>query len=236
MSAFISGQSVNLLLDGLPDKELRGILDHCEQVDLMFGAVLRQPDQPIAYVYFPISGVISLITVLLGHPPLGLAMIGNEGMLDAVLVLSDHLLPTRGAVVQNAGKAWRMKTSKLRQQLRKSPILLFRLNHYLYLQIAQISRSSGCTHFHEIEPRLARWLLMTHDRIHSDCFHLTHELLADMLGVRRSGVTVAAGAVQFRKLISYNRGDIKILDRKGLEATACECYCVVKNENSVLLS
>lgn len=152
-------------------------------------------------------------------------------MLGATLVLGVNATPMR-AVVQGAGTALRMAVADARRELHRSEMLHI-IGRYLYLLISQLARSSACTRFHEIEPRLARWLLMTHDRAHADHFHLTHEFLADMLGVRRSGVSMAAGKLQRKKLIGYHRGAINVLDRKGLEAAACTCYAlsVVHEEN-----
>ncbi|MCY1279391.1 Crp-like helix-turn-helix domain protein [compost metagenome] len=214
---------VNLLLDGLPRHERQRILHHCEPVELVFGRILCEPDRPFRHLYFPLTGFISLVATLSGHRPLELGLIGNEGMLGATLALGVALAPTR-AVVQGTGSALRIGVVQLRQELRDSPRLLRALQRYLYVLMVQLSQNAACGHFHEVEPRLARWLLMTHDRAHADHFHLTHEFLADMLGVRRSGVTIAAGALQQRRLIHYSRGEITILDRRGLEAAACECY------------
>ena len=214
---------VNRLIEGLPRRERQRFLQQCETVDLTFGDILCEPEQPFAHVYFPLRGFISLVATLTGHQPLEMGLIGNEGALGATLVLGVNAAPMR-AVVQGKGTALRMSAAQLRQELRDSPRLERRLSHYLYVLMAQLSQSAACSHFHEIEPRLARWLLMTHDRAHADHFHLTHEYLAEMLGVRRSGVTIAAGVLQSRKLISYSRGEITIIDRKGLEAVSCECY------------
>ena len=223
MSVVTPVRVVNRLIEGLPRKERDRLLQRCEPVDLVFGAILCEPGQPFRHVYFPLSGFISLVATLGGHQPLELALIGNEGMLGVTLALGVNAAPMR-AVVQGAGTALRMSAAQLRRELRGSPALRRMLNHYLYAMLAQLAQSAACTHFHEIEPRLARCLLMSHDRAHADHFHLTHKLLADMLGVRRSGVTIAAGALQQRKLIRYTRGEISILDRKGLEAASCECY------------
>jgi CRP-like cAMP-binding protein len=213
----------NLLLDGLPRKERNRILQDCEPVELVFGKILCEADQPYRYLYFPLTGFISLVTALGKHPPLELGLIGNEGMLGATLALGVNAAPCR-AVAQGPGSAWRISATQLRQLLQECPRLLRTLKRYLYVLLTQLSQNAACGHFHEVEPRLARWLLMTHDRAHADNFHLTHEYLAEMLGVRRSGVTIAAGALQLRQLIHYSRGLITILDRPGLEAAACECY------------
>lgn len=220
-------QILSSLIEGLPSKQRKQLLNGCEPVDMVFGNVLHEANQPIRHVYFPLSGFISLVTTMDGHPPLEMGLIGNEGMLGATLALGIGRAPMR-AVVQGAGSALRIPSALFKQELLSSPALLRSLKRYLYVVMAQLSQSAACTHFHEIEPRLARWLLMTHDRAHADHFHLTHEYLAEMLGVRRSGVSIAAAALQARGLISYSRGQIYILDRAGLEQAACECYAALQ--------
>jgi len=219
----------NALIAGLPFRERVRFLANCEQVDLVFGDILHEADQPIEHVYFPLIGFISLVATLDDRQPLEMGLIGNEGMLGVTLTLGIKTAPMR-AVVQGAGTALRMTGAELIRWLRHSPATLRTLDHYLYVLMAQLTQSSACTRFHEIEPRLARWLLMTHDRAHADHFHLTHEFLAGMLGVRRSGVSIAAAELQLRKIIRYSRGQISILDRKGLEAASCGCYdAIIKN-------
>lgn len=220
-------QIFSRLIEGLPSKQRKQLLNGCEPVDLVFGNVLHEANQPIRHVYFPLSGFVSLVTTLDGHQPLEMGLIGNEGMLGATLALGIGQAPMR-AVVQGSGSALRISSQLFKQELLSSPALLRVLKRYLYVVMTQLSQSAACTHFHEIEPRLARWLLMTHDRAHADHFHLTHEYLADMLGVRRSGVSIAAAAMQARGLISYSRGEIHILDRAGLELAACECYAALQ--------
>lgn len=214
---------INLLLGSLPHKERDRLLVHCEPVDLLFGKVLCEAGRPFRYLYFPISGFISQVSTLGPHRPLELALIGNEGMLGATSILGINTAPNR-AVVQGSGSALRISPLQLRRALTESPRLLRTLKHYLYVLMTQLAQSVACARFHEVEPRLARWLLMSHDRAHGEHLQLTHEFLADMLGVRRSGITIAAGALQARKLIHYSRGLITILDRQGLEAAACGCY------------
>lgn len=223
MSAATPIPVVNRLIEALPDEERNRLLERCESVELPFGAILCEPDAPYASVYFPVAGFISLVMRVGSHRPLEMAMIGNEGMLGVTLALGVDLAPMR-AVVQGAGTALRMSAEQFQQQLHNTPCLLPTLHRYLYVLMAQFSRTAACTHFHEIEPRLARLLLTTHDRARADHFYLTHEYLAAMLGVRRSGVTIAAGALQQRGLIHYIRGEISVLDRRGLEAASCECY------------
>lgn len=217
---------VNSLLEGLPISVRSKILRHCDSVSLVFGTKLCVPGEKFQYIYFPIEGFISLVKTLSGHQPLELGLIGNEGVLGATLALGFNKVPM-GAIVQGDGIAWRMTAEQFQRELRSTPVLLRSIHRYLYVLITQLSQTAACTHFHEIEPRLARWLLMTHDRAQADHFHLTQDFLADMLGVRRSGVTIAAGVLQERKLISYTRGEITILNRKGLETAACECYDAV---------
>jgi len=213
----------NRLLEGLPRRERDRVLKRCESVDLAFGAILCEPGSPYRHIYFPVTGFISTVATLGDHQPLEIRLIGDEGMLGATLTLGVDTIPLR-AVVQGSGTAWRMTTALFKRSLRESPALRRMLKRYLYVLVAQLSQGTGCNRFHEVEARLARWLLMTHDRAQADHFHLTHEFLADMLGVRRSGITIAAGALQRSALIGYARGEIRILDRKGLEARSCECY------------
>jgi CRP-like cAMP-binding protein len=213
----------NKLLDGLPKNLRNHLVKACELVNFDFGNTLCEADRPFEYAYFPITGFISLVAVVKGHKPLEMNLIGNEGMLGATLSLGIPNAPLR-AVVQGAGSALRISAANLLHELSIAPLLVRRLNHYLYVLLAQLAQSAACIHFHEIEPRLARWLLMTQDRTASNKLHLTQEFLADMLGVRRSSITIAAGAMQARKIIHYSRGEIIILDRLALEKTACECY------------
>lgn len=214
---------VNRLIDGLPHEARSRILKFSEPVELTFGAILCEADQRLRHVYFPLTAFISLVATVRNHPPLEIGLIGNEGMLGATLALGVDTARLRG-VVQGSGTALRMSVRQLRRELRSSHSLRRTLDRYLYVLLAQQSKSIACTRFHEIKSRLARWLLMTHDRAHDDQFHLTHQYLADMLGVRRSAVTIAAGALQRNKLISYTRGEISVLDRRGLESASCECY------------
>jgi CRP-like cAMP-binding protein len=214
---------VNRLIAGLPRQQRQRVLRGCEAVDLSFGAVLFESGKTIRHVYFPLSGFVSMVATVSGHPPLEMGLIGNEGMLGASLVLGVNTAALQG-VVQGSGTALRMSAPQLRRELRDNPPLLRALNCSLFLWMAQLSQTASCNRFHQVDARLARWLLMTHDRAHADHFHLTHKFLADMLGVQRSAVTIAAGILQERKLIRYTRGEITILERKGLEETSCECY------------
>ena len=220
---------INLLLARLPVEEAERVLQSCERVTLGFGDILCEADQPFLHVYFPLTGFVSRVTALAGHPGLELGLVGNEGMLGATLSLGVNGAPMR-AVVQGAGAALKMTASQLRHELSRCPCLRQTLNRYLFILLAQLAQIAACARFHEIEPRLACWLLMTHDRAHADYFHLTHAYLADMLGVRRSGISIAAGALQQRGLIRYTRGEINILDRQGLEAASCACYAAMRQD------
>ena len=214
---------VNRLIGDLPRRERDAVLRHCETLDLDQGSILCEPSQPFRHVYFPVAGFISFVTTLDSHRPLQVGLIGNEGMLGATLVLGVNTAPMQ-ACVQGAGRALRMSATQLLRQLRRNPELRRTLHRYLYIQLAQVSQSAACLHFHEVEPRLAQWLLMTQDRAQSDHFYLTHNTLADLLGVRRSGITIAAGALQRKNIIRHSRGEISIRDRAGLEAASCSCY------------
>ncbi len=225
----------NRLINVSPTKEHKRILDICEPVDMVLGTILSEPDKSYPYVYFPLTGSISLETPIKGHPSLKVALIGNEGMLGATLVLGVNNSRLR-SVVQGSGTALRTTPTKLLCELRNSPILLGTIKRYLYVLMMQQSQSIACSCFHEVRARLARWLLMTHDRAHADHFHLTHQFLADMLGVQRSAISIAAGKLQRKNLIRYSRGDIFVLNRSGLEAASCECYDVLIEDYAQLFS
>jgi len=213
----------NQLIALLPRHNRLRLLALCEPVQLELGAVLCEAGDPTRHVYFPTSSFISLVTRIAGEPGLEVGMVGSEGMLGAQVALGVLITPMH-ALVQGDGQAQRIATSAFRRELAGSPPLQRVLNRYLYVLMAQLASAAACTRFHAVGPRLARWLLMSQDRAHSDAFHLTHEFLAYMLGVRRVGITSAAGTLQRRGLISYHRGDISVLDRAGLEAAACSCY------------
>jgi CRP-like cAMP-binding protein len=225
----------NHLIELLPRKDRRHLLDICESVDLVLSEVMCEGGEPTRHVYFPVNSTISLVTLLDGKPALEVGMVGREGLVGAQLALGVATTPLH-AVVQGAGQAWRVGSVPFRKELLRSSSLRACLNRYVYVLMSQFAVSAACLRFHAIGPRLARWLLMTQDRAHADTFHVTHEFLAYMLGVRRVGITAAAGALQHSGLIEYRRGELVVLDRRGLEAAACECYAADQKCYAKLLS
>jgi len=218
----------NSLLAALPRRECLQLLAACEPVTLTFGEILYEPGETIRHVLFPGNALVSLLTLADGHLALEVGLIGRDGVVGIPLMLGQTVSAVR-ALVQGTGSAWRIGSARFLKETRRSLPLRRELYRYTHALMAQISQTAACNRFHVVEQRLARWLLMTHDRVKSDRFHLTHEFLGHMLGVRRVGVTRAAHALQERRLISYSRGDIVVLDRAGLEAVACACYQVVRD-------
>jgi len=213
----------NHLIERLPKRERARLLALCEPVQLALSEVLCEAGAPLRHVYFPTEGFISLVAQVDRHPGLEVGMVGREGMVGSPLVLGLAVLPVR-ALVQGPGASWRIAPPALRRELATSEALQRQLSRYVYVLMAQTVAAAGCLRYHQIGERLARWLLMSQDRAHGDHFHVTHEFLAYMLGVRRVGVTIAAGDLQRRGLITYHRGELRVLDRVGLEAAACSCY------------
>ncbi len=213
----------NDLVDSLSSAEHTRVVARCETVELVSGTSLCEAGQTYEYAWFPLTGLISQGATLRHQRPLDMGLIGHEGMLGVTLALGVDTAPLQ-AVVTGGGRALRLSPVELRQALREGDALQQRLDRYLYTVFEQIARTAACNRFHAIEQRLARCLLIATDRAAAVNLYLTHESLAAMLGVRRSGITVAARTLSDRGLIEYTRGKIVILDRDGLEAAACTCY------------
>jgi len=225
----------NLLVAALPAAERRALLAASEPVRLVAGDTLMQPHDRIEHVFFPTGSFISLLTPIDQRAQLEVGLVGNEGMVGVSLILGVETSPVR-ALVMGGGSAWRMDVAKFRTALGASAALERGLGRYLYVLVSSFAQSAACGRFHQVEERLARWLLVTRDRAHSSQFHVTHEILAHMLGVRREGVTQAASALRQRNVIRYNRGDLEILDVRGLEAAACACYASAKDTYARVLA
>jgi CRP-like cAMP-binding protein len=223
----------NRLLVALPRDEHDRLLPHLEKVPLPLKDILYEANGPIAHVYFPLTGVVSLV-IMDGGFTLEVGIIGNEGMVGTPLFLGADRSPTR-AIAQIPGEALRMDAKVFHKEMGRGGPLYGLVQRYTQAMINQISQSIVCNHRHSVEKRMCRWLLMSHNRVGADEFLLTHEFLAQMLGVCRPTVTIVAGALQKEGLISYHRGRITVLDRKGLEAACCECYEVVAKELDRLL-
>jgi CRP-like cAMP-binding protein len=213
----------NRLIVALPEDERRRLLQECEIVQLSFGGVLIEAEERYRHVYFPTGAFIALVAAIGERARLGVGIIGDEGMLGTSLVLGVSMAPLH-AWVQGAGTALRLSVSAFQRELARSATLRQHLHGYVHVLSDQLGQTAICTRYHVVEVRLARWLLMTRDRAHSDEFHLTHEFLARMLGVRRVGITKAAGLLEKRGAIDYHRGKITVLNHAVLEQAACRCY------------
>ena len=216
----------NRILASIPEREYPRLSRQLEPVKLRFGQVLYEPGKAIRHVYFPLDCLVSLLTSVDRHRTLEVGMVGNEGMAGMPFILGVGISGVK-ALVQGAGEALRMGSKPFRAEFNRNPALQQALYRYTFALMAQISQTAACNRFHEAGERLARWLLMTRDRIGSDEFSLTQEFLAHMLGLRRVGVTEAASILKRRKLITYTRGKIRILDVTELKRASCSCYQIV---------
>ena len=217
----------NLLLAALPSKTYQRLQSGLERVHLKFGDVLYQPGDRTGHVYFPNDSMISLLVAVEGNGALEVGMVGKESMVGIPLALGRPVSPVR-VLVQGAGSAMRMTGKRLASELKKNGGLKQQVDRCMYVSMLTAMQIAACNQSHVIAQRLARWLLMVRDRLARDDFFLTQEFLARMLGVRRAGVTDAAGSLQRRKLISYSRGRVKILNLEGLRAASCSCYEVIR--------
>jgi CRP-like cAMP-binding protein len=229
------GPSVNRLLATLPKNEYKRLLPKLKIVSLVLGKVLYEPGDAIKYVYFPNNSIISLISRLSKTSWLEVGMVGNEGMAGLAVFMGVDSSSTR-AVVQGSGTAMRMSSAAVRTEANRLGSLHHLLHRYSHSLLTQVSQSAACNLFHLVDARLARWLLMTNDRLGAAEFPLTQEFLSNMLGVRREGVSKAASALQAARLIRYSRGMITVLNRRGLEAKSCQCYAIIKAETDAYLN
>ena len=224
----------NRLLAALPAPELLRLLPHLERVLLPLGAVIYESGGAQAHAYFPASGIISLLYVMNDGAAAEIAVVGNEGVVGIAVFMGGGTTPSR-AVVQSAGSAWRLEPALLRAEFARGGALQRQLLRYTQALITQMTQTAVCNRHHVLEQQLCRWLLLSLDRLPSNELVMTQQLIANMLGVRREGVTEAAGRLQADGLIDYSRGRISVLDRAGLEKRACECYAVVRHESDRLL-
>lgn len=220
--------SENRLLAALPGEEYERLAPHLEPVTLSQSEVLFRPDDRLRHVHFPTTAIVSLLTSLEDGSGMEVGLVGREGMVGISAILGGS--ETKVATVQAAGASLRLEADKLRAEFDGGGTLQKALLRYTHALMAQISQSIVCNAHHAVEGRMARWLLMYRDRLDRDEFELTHEFMANMLGVRRAGVSEVAEKLQAMGFISYQRGHITMLDRKGLEEFACECYPVVKEK------
>ncbi len=225
----------NRLLAALPPDDYLRLQPSLDQVSFSLGQVLYEFGGQLDFVYFPTTAIVSLLYTMSNGSSAEMGLTGNDGVVGIALFMGGGTMPNR-AVVQSAGDALRMKATVLQDEFAQGGKFQQRLLRYTQALITQISQTAVCNRLHSVEEQLCRWLLLSHDRVKADELIMTQELIGDMLGVRREGVTVAAGRLQDDGAISYVRGHITILDRAKLEATVCECYRVVKDETDRLLA
>jgi CRP-like cAMP-binding protein len=233
--AFPSASSSNLLLSALPSHEYNRLLPHLDRVPLDFKTVLHELGQPISHLYFPTSGLLSLLARDGHEAGMEVAVVGREGMAGLSVFLGAVSESTR-SIVQVPGEALRMRADKFRALVGRNSKLHERLLRYVHVFLTQLTQGVSCNALHSVEKRLCRWLLTVHDRACCDRLPLTHEFLAAMLGVRRASVTEAARRLRQAGLIRYGGGQLTVLDRRGLERTVCGCYRLIKTELNRLLS
>jgi CRP-like cAMP-binding protein len=226
--------TANHLLAQLPPQEYERLAPHLEPVTLVIGDVLHYPQEPVTHVYFPLSATVSVIATFADGGGVEVGVVGNEGLFGLNVVLGSLTTPHE-ALVQLEGDALRIPAKVLGEEFKKGGQLHDLILRYTQAFVIQIAQTAACNRSHPVGGRLARWLLMSHDRAATDELHLTHDFIAVMLGTRRAGVSEAAGKLQQDGLIKYRRGHIKIIDRKGLESSCCECYPIVKREFDRLL-
>ena len=224
----------NHLLAVLPKSESERLLPYMEPMTLPLGDALYESGDRLNHVYFPTTAIVSLLYVMENGASAEIAVVGNEGIVGIALFMGGETMPNR-AVVQSAGEAYRLKGQVLKQEFNRAGALQHLLLRYTLAMLTQMAQTAVCNRHHSVDQQLCRWLLLSLDRLPANVLSMTQELIANMLGVRREGVTEAAGKLQNAGLIHYSRGRITVLDRPGLEARVCECYNVVRQEFSRLL-
>ena len=224
----------NLLIDALSAVELKRIRKALELVDMPLGRVIYESGRHIEYVYFPTDCIVSLLYVLENGASAEIAVVGKEGVVGVSLFMGGETTPSR-AVVQSAGSAFRMSGAAMKAEFTRGGTMQHLMLRYTQALITQMAQTAVCNRHHSVDQQLCRWLLLSIDRLSKPEIRMTQELIANMLGVRREGVTEAAGKLQKAGVISYRRGHIKVLDRPQLEAMSCECYEVVRRESARLL-
>ena len=233
-TAVRQSEIVNQLLAALPEDEYQGIAAELETVSLELSKILHRQDEVIDFVYFPQTAIVSLLTDLQDGSGIEVGLVGREGMVGLSVIMGVER-SSKVATVQGAGTGLRMRASKLKEAFERGGQLQKLLLRYTYALMAQISQSAACNRRHSVDGRLARWLLMYHDRWSSDTLYLTQDFLANMLGCRRAGVSEAAQELELSGFIRQSRGSLTIIDREGLEDFTCECYRVVKDEYDQVL-
>lgn len=224
----------NYLLSDLPAKEFDRLLPHLTPVSLNLGQVLYESGDRLDYVYFPTTAIVSLLYIMENGATAEIGVVGNDGILGIALFMGGDTTPNR-AIIQSAGEGYKMPAKDLMNEFSMGGKFHNLLLRYTQALITQISQTAVCNRLHSVEQQLCRWLLLSHDRLNSDVLVMTHDLISNMLGVRREGVTLAARKLTKRKLIKNVRGTMTVLDRRGLEGAACECYKVVNDEYNRLL-
>ena len=224
----------NHLLAALPGEEYERLLPHLERVHLPLGEVLTESGNTSSFIYFPTTAIVSLLNVLENGSTAEISVVGREGVVGIALFMGGASMLSR-ALVQSEGSAYRMRGDMLKLEFDRHPTMQHLFMRYIMALLAQMAQTAICNRHHSIDQQLCRWLLLSMDRLSGNVLNMTQELIADMLGVRREGVTEAAGKLQDSGLISYSRGCLTVLDRLGLEARVCECYKVVKEEFTRLL-
>jgi CRP-like cAMP-binding protein len=224
----------NFLLAALPDPEWRRWQQVLEKVEMPLGQVLYESGATLTHVYFPTTSIVSLLYVMENGASAEIAVVGNEGLVGVSLFMGGESTPSR-AVVQSAGQGYRLQAQLMKNEFNRAGPVLHLLLRYTQALITQMAQTAACNRHHSLDQQLCRWLLLSLDRLQANELVMTQELIANMLGVRREGVTEAALNLQQAGLISYTRGRISVLDRPGLEKRTCECYAVVKHEYDRLL-